>query len=137
MITGAYFHHTSLRARNYDRALAFYQALGLSLYVEWNEESGRCCFLKADDQTFLEIKEYLGEVKSPGILQHICFHSDDVDAFCAAAVANGARIRRAPLELPLPCSPKPIEKVRLCHLYGPNDEEIEVINWYGFQLQEE
>jgi len=128
------FHHVTIRTTVYEKAIGFYEALGLTKYIEWKEKMGRCCFMRMAKSLFLEIKEFTEPILEPGRLEHICFHVDDVDAFYRLAIENGAKTVMAPFNGPLNCTPKPIPDSRVCHIRGPSGEAIEIINWFGFKL---
>ena len=128
------FHHVSIRTTVWDKAINFYEALGLKKHIEWTEEMGRCCFMQISDGLFIEIKEFSEPIKEPGRFEHICFHVDDVDKFYKIAIDNGATTVMAPFNGALKSSPKSIPDSRVCHIVGPSGEAIEIIDWYGFEL---
>jgi catechol 2,3-dioxygenase-like lactoylglutathione lyase family enzyme len=128
------FHHVSIRTNEFDKMVKFYEALGLSKFIEWIEKSRRCCFLQRKGSFFLEIKEFENQISELGKFEHICFHVDDVDAFHDLAIKHGAKSIDPPHDSQLNCLPVPIPNYRSAFFIGPCGEPIEVINWYGFDI---
>lgn len=135
---GTMFHHCSINVNDYDKSVAFYKALGMDVYLEWEtepteQESGRHCFIDTGNGPFLELHSSNKRNLQANRFQHFCFQVEDVDAFYAAAIQNGATSIAKPRDCPLPCRPNPILKARVAHVYGPDGEPFELINWYGYQ----
>jgi catechol 2,3-dioxygenase-like lactoylglutathione lyase family enzyme len=136
MIFNSSFHHVAIRTTEWDKAIKFYKALGFAMFVEWKEEMGRCCFMRTNGSFFMEIKEFTKQIQEPCRLQHICFHTDDVDAFYKVALENGATIQYEPKNIFLNSTPMPLKDFRWCHVIGPSGEEIELLDWKKFNLND-
>lgn len=126
---GLYFHHVAIHVADYDKSLAFYYALGLQMYTEWTADDARHCFLSIDGKPYLELHETKGHKLTESRLRHFCFHVDDVDEAYALALANGATPKVEPHDHPLMSAPIAIANARVCHVYGPDGESIEIIHW--------
>ena len=55
VIKGLGFNHIALYAKDYERSLEFYKALGLTKVVEWGEGKSRICLLDIGDGTRIEL----------------------------------------------------------------------------------
>ena len=118
--------------------MIFYKALGMEIYLEWEsepneQESGRHCFIDIGNGPFLELHSCDKPNLQANRFQHFCLDVEDVDAFYEIEIQNGATPIIEPHVCPLPCKPTPISKARVAHVYGPDGELFEIINWYGYQ----
>jgi catechol 2,3-dioxygenase-like lactoylglutathione lyase family enzyme len=130
---GCTFHHVSLNVRDFDKAVAFYKALGMDVYVEFSiDDGGRHCFIDVGDGPYVELHTSTEAELADSRLQHICFHVDDVDATYARALANGARPKMPPFDYKLRCTTITID-ARICHVYAPDGTGIEFIRWKDYE----
>lgn len=129
-----------MNVKNYDEVLNFYLSLGMSIYCEWiwdNDfgiyvKGGRSVFLDVGNGPCLELHEVKAENQPRGLIEHICFHVDDVDAVYNKAISLGAKELILPFDQQLMCSPKPIMHSRVAHVTGLAGEQIEIICWNGY-----
>ena len=116
------FHHTALRVKDFDAAVAFYEALGCSVKLIWDNRGSRSCLMDIGGNNCLEIHS-LGkdaEEDAPRF-EHIALATDDPDADFTAALAAGARPRIEPKDVNLGGD----FPARIAFVVGPNDEVIE------------
>lgn len=128
-MSSCYFHHVAIHVVDYDKSLTFYYALGMEMYTEWIADEARHCFLSIDGKPYLELHETKGRELIESRLRHFCFHVDNVDEVYALAIANGATSKVEPHDHPLMSQPIAITNARVSHIYGPDGESIEIINW--------
>ena len=122
-ITG--FHHTALRVVDFDRAIKFYQDLGLEIARSWGEAPKRAAMLNVGGCKYIEIFEG-GDPEAPseGRMIHFAFRTADVDAAHAAALEAGAQEKMAPKDVEIPCHQGPLP-VRISFVVAPEGEIIE------------
>ena len=123
------FHHVSIFVMDYDRSIRFYKALGFEMFAEWVTEDIRHCFLSIDGKPFLELNETHEKGLIESRFKHFCIHVEDVDAIYQLALDNGASPKIEPHDHPLASAPVVIDQARVSHVYGPDGESIEIINW--------
>lgn len=134
------FHHISMNVKNYDECLNFYLQLGMNIYSEWEWEADgygyikgdRSCFLDVGNGPCLELHEVRSENLDRGLVEHFCFHVDNVDAVYNKAIELGATPLYEPFDQQLMCRPKPVMHSRVAHVYGLAGEQIEIICWNGY-----
>ncbi len=118
-------HHIAIRARDFEKSLAFYAALGMQPTMTWGEGDGRAAMLDAGNGTAVELFAGGPETPKPeGAWTHLAFRVDDCDAAFNAAVAAGATVTLAPKEMTIPAVPTPLH-VRLAFVLGPDGEVLE------------
>ena len=138
IIKGCKFHHVSINVRNFEKSIQFYKILGMPVYLEFDIDDGeRHAFIDVGDGPYLEIHSTKEKNLSDGRMQHFCFHVEDVDSVYELALKNGATPKDPPFsprDCPLKAVPKPLTKARVAHFIGPDGENIELINWFGFKI---
>jgi glyoxylase I family protein len=126
IIPGCGFHHVAIRTADWDRSLKFWQeAMGFQLAVQWNEPPRRACMLDTGDGNYLEVfeREPLPEGAGGGVILHLCFRTDNVDAAVERARAAGAEVTVEPKSIEL--SGTITVPVRLAFIKGPGGEICE------------
>ncbi len=122
-VTG--FHHIALNSSNFDRSVAFYNALGLTESVRWGEGEGRAVMLDMGDGGCIEIfakGENRDRVDERFL--HLAFKTEDVDAIYETAVKAGATTKTAPCNVS-PDGAVPAISMRIAFVYGPDGELLE------------
>jgi len=104
VLSGAGLHHIALRAREFDRSLAFYEKLGFTVAHQWGEGCGRIALLDVGDGNFLELfasgsgqsPDPEGDIPPPWPFFHLALRSEDVDADIAFVRSLGCEITVEP-----------------------------------------
>lgn len=128
-LSGAGFHHIALRARDFERSLAFYtDVLGFALAHQWGEGPGRIALLDIGDGNYVELFASRpdqtpnpdGDIPAPWPYFHLALRSSDVDADIAHVRAAGC---------PVTIEPKSVEvngkTIRVGFFLGPDSEVLE------------
>ena len=129
VFSGAGFHHIALRARDFERSLAFYtEGLGFTLGHQWGEGAGRIALLDIGDGNYVELfasepgqtPDPSGDVPAPWPYFHLALRSTDVDADIAHVRSLGCQIT---------VEPKSVEvngkTIRVGFFLGPDGEVLE------------
>lgn len=132
VIGGCGFHHIALRARDFDRSLAFYtDGLGFRSALTWGEGETRAALLDMGDGNYLELfAARPGQIPDTGAagtgwpLLHLALRAEDVDGITERVRGMGATITVEPKSVDLG-SPKSVP-VRLSFFLGPDGEVIEL-----------
>jgi len=125
------FHHVAIRARDFDKSVAFYtDVLGLTTKIAWGEKPGRAIMLDAGNGDYLEIferpdQEWPGGEQ--GAILHLALRTNDVDGMTERARAAGCDVTMDPkhVDLPTTTGPHPLP-VRISFFQGPDGEVIEL-----------
>jgi catechol 2,3-dioxygenase-like lactoylglutathione lyase family enzyme len=132
LLQGCAFHHVSINVKDFEGSVKFYKALGMTVFVEFSiGDGGRHCFIDVGDGPYLELHSTTESRLRESRMQHFCFHVTDADAAYKIALENGARTKEAPFDFDLRCAGMTIH-ARICHVYGPDGESIEFINWRNY-----
>lgn len=125
IIKGMGFHHIGLKAANFEKSVAFYEALGLKPVVGWGEGSKRILMLDLGDGGRLELFASGGdEFSENGKWIHFAMGVEDVEAAYATALAAGAESLTAPKIVPLNSHPMKIS-IQVAFVKGPDGEQLE------------
>ena len=129
VLSGAGFHHIALRARDFDKSLAFYtDGLGFPVAHQWGEGDKRIALLDIGDGNYVELfasapgqsPELGDDVPAPWPYFHLAFRSTDVDADIAHVRALGC---------PITVEPKTVavgsKTIRVGFFLGPDGEVLE------------
>jgi len=123
-------HHVALRARDFERSLAFYRdTLGLRVKVAWGDAPARAAMLDTGRGGILEIFEQpdAPPPEENGPLLHFALHVASVDAVIAAARAAGLTVTVEPRSVTIAATggrePYP---VRIAFFRGPDGELVEL-----------
>jgi glyoxylase I family protein len=119
------FHHTALRVVDFDRALQFYQSLGLSVTRSWGDAPKRAMMLNVGDGNYLEVFEG-GDPAAPSEARmiHFALRTPDCDAAHQAALDAGATEKMAPKDVTIPSHQGDLP-VRISFVIAPEGEIIE------------
>lgn len=125
VIPGMGFHHIGLKANDFDKSLAFYEALGMTCIARWENASGPIAMLDLGDGGRIELFGDGGEAFSEnGKWVHFALGVPDVAAAYEVALAAGAESQSAPRDLALQAEPKAMT-IRIAFVKGPDGEVIE------------
>lgn len=128
-----FFHHIAFKTNKYREDVAFYEAMGCSVFLDWIEDGRPCCFIDMGNGPFLELHG-CEEDKALSEDIHICVHVDDVDAFYYKALKNGAApYLYEPIDSPLRCVNGSVIDARLAFVRAPAGEAIEIIEWKSYK----
>ncbi len=125
IIKGMGFHHSALKVRDLDEAIAFYEKLGMKFYTSWGEGNGRIAMMDFGDGGILEL--FAGGNDNETVdakYIHLALRVDDVDEAYGIALKAGAKPKSEPRVVPL--DSKPVKLTLNCgFVYGPSGEEVE------------
>jgi glyoxylase I family protein len=135
VLSGCGFHHIALRARDFDRSLAFYtEGLGFRAAHGWGEGDSRVVLLDLGDGNYLELfasrpgqvpDEAAAEATQGWPFFHLALRSDDVDADTERVRALGATITVEPKTVHLGDPPRAL---RIAFFLGPDGEVLELFH---------
>jgi len=125
IIAGMGFHHIGLKAKDLEKSLRFYKALGMKEIVRWGEGEKEIVMLDLGDGGRIELFANGGdEFSENGKWVHFAVAVDDVDAAYELALANGALPHIAPKTVPLDSRPEKIS-IHIAFVKGPDGEQVE------------
>ena len=86
IIKGLGYAHMAIAAKDFDKSLTFYKALGLKIYTQWGEGDSRIALLDMGDGSLLELfaKPALNTDTVAGVADgnpflHFAFSAQNVD----------------------------------------------------------
>ena len=131
IIKGLGYAHMAIAAKDFDKSLTFYKALGLKVYTQWGEGDSRIALLDMGDGSLVELfaKPDLNTDKVAGVADgnpflHFAFSAQNVDEAYRIALEAGATPLKPPTELPLQAHPICLT-LRIAFVKGPSGEELE------------
>lgn len=127
IIKGMGFHHMSLYASDFDKSLAFYQKLGMTVYTAWGEGDSRIALLDTGDGSLLELfAKPSAQYPAEGRWQHFALRVENVQGALETALAAGASLHTPVTVMDLDSHPRKIT-IQIAFVYGPDGEVIEFI----------
>ena len=120
-VGGSGLHHIALRAKDFERSVAFYKALGFEETASWGEGDGRAILLDTGNGNYLEIFAGGKDNEQPGVMWHLAFKVDDCKKSIEVARRMGVEVTKEPQEhnlggkVPITCA----------FFKGPDGEELE------------
>lgn len=131
IIKGLGYAHIAIAAKDFDKSLAFYQALGLHVYTQWGQKTAdtdtRIALLDMGDGSLVELFAKPGmdvDVTPVSPYLHFAFSVQNVDEAYRIALEAGATPLKPPAEMPLDSSPLRMT-LRVAFVKGPSGEELE------------
>ena len=131
IIKGLGYAHMAIAAKDFDKSLAFYQALGLKVYTQWGTGDTRIALLDMGDGSLIELfaKPALNTAQIAGVTEgnpflHFAFSAQNVDEAYRIALEAGATPLKPPYEVPLDSHPLRLT-LRVAFVIGPSGEELE------------
>lgn len=130
VIGGGGFHHVAIKVKDYDRAVAFYRALGMTEKLTWGEGEKRGALLDAGDGNYVEIfaggdgrpQPPLGEGQA---LTHVCFRSNDVPNALAVAERAGGVVTIPPKKVTINAHDGRRVELHVAFVQSPTGEAVE------------
>ena len=125
IITG--FHHTAIRAADFDVTLRFYrEILGMKTKITWGEAPQRAAMLDAGDGNYVEMFERgpsEAGIESP--ILHFALRTDDCPGMLEQIRSAGAEVTMEPKRITIASNAGPID-VQIAFFKGPDGEVIEL-----------
>ncbi len=131
---GGGFHHVAIKVADYERAVAFYKALGFKEKLDWGEKSPtgdtRGILLDSGDGNYMEVfaggpadaKHHpWGERYA---LIHVAFRTSDLEHALKVAEAAGATITQQPKDIVMGRPGKSVN-IRVAFVQSPTGEVVE------------
>lgn len=125
IITG--FHHTAIRAADFDATLRFYrETLGMTTKITWGETPERAAMVDAGDGNYVEIFERRPDESGSGSpILHFALRTDNCSEMLEQVRATGAEVTMEPKEITIASNVGPVE-VKIAFFKGPDGEVIEL-----------
>ncbi len=124
-IKGCGFHHLSMKVRDLEKTIKFYESLGFVEKVSWGEASKRTVLLDTGDHHYFEISQGdPGQVTGEGAFKHVALRVEDCQAALEMARRAGAEVTVELRDVTLK-SQKPIP-IRIAFFKGPDGELVEL-----------
>lgn len=123
------YHHIALRARDYERSLAFYtEGMGFPVAHQWGEGETRIALLDMGDGNYLELfasapgqsPDAGGDVPPPWPYFHLALRTSDVDSDIEKVRALGCTITVEPKSVGVNG-----KTIRVGFFLGPDGEVLE------------
>ena len=131
IIKGLGYAHMAIAAKDFDKSLTFYQALGMKVYTQWGEGDSRIALLDTGNGDLVELfaKPDLNADKAAtpadgNPFLHFAFSAQNVDEAYRIALEAGATPVTPPTEMPLKSHPVSMT-LRIAFVKGPSGEELE------------
>ena len=112
-------HHVAVFTQNFGAMEQFYcQTLGLRVTKRWDDVT--IIFIDIGSTTIELIGRETAPASrsTPGAINHIALHVDDVDASYAELISAGVKIKSAPANF---------KDVRICFFFDPDGNSLELV----------
>ena len=130
-IKGLGYAHMAIAAKDFDKSLTFYKALGMMVYTQWGEGDSRIALLDMGDGSLVELfakpdlnTDKVATPEDGNPFLHFAFSAQNVDEAYRIALEAGATPLKPPAELPLQAHPISLT-LRIAFVKGPSGEELE------------
>ena len=119
------FHPIAISCADIDKSIAFYTAIGGTVYRTWGEGKSRACMIGFGKENYLELfaNGAPGRPADQNIV-HFAFRSTDTAADFAKAIAAGAVETKPVADFTIPSKPEPLA-IRFAFCRGLDGEIIE------------
>ena len=131
IIKGLGYAHMAIAAKDFDKSLTFYKALGMKVYTQWGEGDSRIALLDTGNGDLVELFAQpdlnTGKAATPADgnpFLHFAFSAQNVDEAYRIALEAGATPLKPPMEMPLKSHPVCLT-LRIAFVKGPSGEELE------------
>ena len=127
MSTGLGFHHIALKCKDFEKSIAFYEALGLTEYARWGTPERRIALLRLPGGGMMELFSDGGDMfPEEGKYVHLALASTDVEGDYERALKAGATSHIAPKTVELQSCPV-LLTLHLAFVKGPDGEQGEFV----------
>ncbi len=124
-IKGCGFHHVSLKVKDLERSLEFYEGLGFTPRYSWGQHPRRTVLMDTGDGNYFEVSQGGPEEShAEGVYRHLALRVDDCEAAVEVARGAGAEVTVEPRDVTL--SSEPQLSIRIAFFKGPDGELIEL-----------
>jgi glyoxylase I family protein len=124
-VKGCGFHHLSMKVKNLEKSIKFYESLGFVEKVSWGEATKKTVLLDTGDNNYFEISQGgLEQEYAEGVFKHVALRVDDCQAALERARKAGAEVTLETRDVTLKAE-KPIP-IRIAFFKGPDGELIEL-----------
>ena len=131
IIKGLGYAHMAIAAKDFDKSLTFYKALGMKVYTQWGEGDSRIALLDTGNGDLVELfakpdlnTDKVATTADGNPFLHFAFSAQNVDEAYRIALEAGATPLKPPAELPLKAHPICLT-LRIAFVKGPSGEELE------------
>ena len=131
VIRGLGYAHMAIAAKDFDKSLAFYKALGMKIYPLWGEGDSRIALLDTGNGDLVELfaspdlnTDRTATAVDGNPFLHFAFSAQNVDEAYRIALEAGATPVTPPTEMPLKSHPVSLT-LRVAFVKGPSGEELE------------
>ena len=127
MSTELGFHHIALKCKDFEKSIAFYEALGLTEYARWGTPERMIALLKLPGGGMMELFSDGGDMfPEEGKYVHLALASTDVEGDYERALKAGGVSHIAPKTVELQSSPV-LLTLHLAFVKGPDGEQVEFV----------
>ena len=131
IIKGLGYAHMAIAAKDFDKSMTFYKALGMKVYTQWGEGDSRIALLDTGNGDLIELfakpdlnTDKVATTADGNPFLHFAFSAQNVDEAYRIALEAGATPLKPPAELPLKAHPICLT-LRSAFVKGPSGEELE------------
>ena len=131
IIKGLVYAHMAIAAKDFDKSLTFYKALGMKVYTQWGEGDSRIALLDTGNGDLVELfaqpdlnTDKMATPADGNPFLHFAFSAQNVDEAYRIALEAGATPLKPPMEMPLKSHPVCLT-LRIAFVKGPSGEELE------------
>ena len=131
IIKGLGYAHMAIAAKDFDKSLTFYKALGMKVYTQWGEGDSRIALLDTGNGDLVELfaqpdlnTDKMATPADGNPFLHFAFSAQNVDEAYRIALAAGATPVTPPTEMSLRSHPVALT-LRIAFVKGPSGEELE------------
>ena len=131
IIKGLGYAHMAIAAKDFDKSLTFYKALGMKVYTQWGEGDSRIALLDTGNGDLVELfaqpdlnTDKMATPADGNPFLHFAFSAQNVDEAYRIALEAGATPLKPPMEMPLKSHPVCLT-LRIAFVKGPSGEELE------------
>jgi glyoxylase I family protein len=124
-LRGCGFHHISIKVKDLEKSVKFYEALGFVERISWGEAPKKTVLLDTGDSNYFEISQGdPDQVNGEGVFKHVALRVDDCETAISEARKAGAEVTVEARSVSLKAK-QPI-LIRIAFFKGPDGELIEL-----------
>ncbi|MBP0963431.1 MAG: VOC family protein [Oscillospiraceae bacterium] len=118
-------HHVALNVNNLEKAIKFYEALGMTQLRTWGEAEEAGAMLDMGDGSILEMFANGDGKVIVGVIGHFALDVDDVDAAYRTALEAGATPDPGWEPMDIVIGSQPPYPARVAFVFAPTGERVE------------